>query len=249
MIHDEMTPRIAPSILAADFWALGEAIESVAEHASMIHVDVMDGRFVPNITMGNVVIEAIKAHSDIFIDCHLMAIQPSSHFASLAQSGADSISFHYEASDDPGEDLRSLRELGVGASVAISPPTSEEVLFPYLESADMVVVMSVNPGFSGQKFIDSALGKIERLRRRREELGLGFDIEVDGGITEKNIEKAAEAGATVFVSASAIFGADDPAEAAARLKRQAAAGMSRCPYGPSMAHIRGARDNLVRRRG
>ncbi len=225
-----MTAKLAPSILAADFWALGEAIEAVARHSDMIHVDVMDGRFVPNITMGNVVIEAIKRHSDLFVDCHLMAVEPSAQFESLAASGADSITFHFEASTDPRMDLERLKEIGVGASVAISPPTPDEVLSPFLHLADMVVVMSVNPGFAGQKFIPSALEKIERLRSRREELSLDFEIEVDGGIGPENIEAAARAGATVFVSASSIFGSEDPARAAAELKRLAEAGMARCPF-------------------
>ncbi len=225
-----MTAKLAPSILAADFWALGEAIEAVARHSDMIHVDVMDGRFVPNITMGNVVIEAIKRHSDLFVDCHLMAVEPSAQFESLAASGADSITFHFEASTDPETDLERLKEIGVGASIAISPPTADEVLSPLLHLADMVVVMSVNPGFAGQKFIPSALGKIERLRSRREELSLEFEIEVDGGIGPENIEAAAQAGATVFVSASSIFGSRDPARAAAELKRLAEVGMARCPF-------------------
>jgi ribulose-phosphate 3-epimerase len=236
MIPDEMGPKLAPSILAADFWALGAAIEAVAEHSDMVHVDVMDGRFVPNITMGNVVIEAIKGHSELFIDCHLMAVEPSEQFESLAYSGADSITFHYEASEDPRKDLEALKALGIGASVAISPPTPDDVLIPFVEIADMVVVMSVNPGFAGQKFTESAIGKIERLRTYREEHSLGYDIEVDGGITAENIERVAEAGATVFVSASSIFGRSDPGKAAAELKNRARAGMARCPFGASTAH-------------
>lgn len=240
-----MSAKLAPSILSADFWALGEAIEAVADYADMIHVDVMDGRFVPNVTMGNVVIEAIKAHSDLLVDCHLMAVEPSSHFESLAGSGADSISFHYEASHDPGADLDSLRKLGVGASVAINPSTPEDVLSPYLGSVDMVVVMSVNPGFSGQKFIPSALDKIRRLRQRRDELALGFEIEVDGGITAENIATAAEAGATVFVSASSIFGSEDPAKAARELKQLASAGMARCAFEASLPQKAAGAGNLL----
>ncbi|MER3396429.1 MAG: ribulose-phosphate 3-epimerase [Acidimicrobiia bacterium] len=240
-----MKPKLAPSILSADFWALGDAIEAVSEHADMIHVDVMDGCFVPNITMGNVVIEAIKAHSNLFVDCHLMAVRPASHFDSLAASGADSISFHYEASDDPRKDLSSLRKLGIGASIAINPSTSEEVLITLLDSTDMVVVMSVNPGFSGQRFIESAIDKIRCIRQWREEMGLGFEIEVDGGITAENIERAAEAGATVFVSASSIFGSKDPAGAAAELKRLASVGMARCPFGASSPQKAVGADNLL----
>lgn len=245
MIPDEMAAKLAPSILAADFWALGAAIESVAQHSDMVHVDVMDGRFVPNITMGNVVIEAIKEHSDLFVDCHLMAVEPSAQFESLAASGADSISFHYEATDDAGRDLQALRGLGIGASIAISPPTPDDVLIPYLALVDMVVVMSVDPGFAGQGFVEAAIGKLERLRRRREELSLTFEIEVDGGITAGNIGRAAEAGATVFVSASSIFGRDDPARAAAELKRLATAGVARCPYTRSAVHETVSADNLV----
>lgn len=223
-------PKLAPSILAADFWELGKAIEAVAPLADMIHVDVMDGVFVPNITMGNVVIEAIKRHSDLFVDCHLMAKNPSRHFESLHSSGADSISFHFEASPDPESDLSVLRQLGCRASIAISPPTPVEAVAGMLDRLDMVVVMSVNPGFAGQSFIPTALDKLRVLRDLAASRGLALEIQIDGGIKKDNVEAAAEAGATVFVAASAIFGSSDPRGSAEEIKRRAALGMARCPF-------------------
>lgn len=223
-------PKLAPSILAADFWNLGAAIEHVLPYADMIHVDVMDGRFVPNITMGNVVIEALKKHCDAFIDCHLMAVEPHRHFKSLVASGADSISFHAEASRDIGSDVAALKGLGCRASVAVSPGTAVETTFPFLEELDMVVVMSVEPGFAGQAFIPSALDKLRALRREVVARRLSLEIQVDGGIKPSNVGEAAEAGATVFVAASALFGAPDPGAAARQLRDAAAAGMARCPF-------------------
>jgi len=200
---------IAPSILAADFARLGEEVVAVAPFVDLIHVDVMDGHFVPNISLGIPVIESLRRVTDVKFDCHLMMLNPDFYFEPLRQAGADIVSVHLEVFPDPTAAAAQARDLGLGFGIAVNPPTPFEALQPYVEICDMVVVMSVHPGFGGQSFIEDSLAKIESVRNFVESHGLSTDIEVDGGIGPANIRRARDAGANVFVAGSSVFGADD----------------------------------------
>jgi ribulose-phosphate 3-epimerase len=206
--------EIAPSILSADFTRLGEAIEMAKEGgAKILHVDVMDGHFVPNITIGLPVVRSIRAATDMTIDTHLMIEDPGRYAAEFVRAGADMVSVHIEADPHIHRTLGSIRDAGGKAGIVINPATSLFVIEGAIEHADFVLVMSVNPGFGGQRFIPSVLGKLRRLREMIQEKGLNTRIEIDGGIDETNVGEVVAAGAEILVAGSAVYGKDDPVAA------------------------------------
>jgi len=202
--------KIAPSILSADFGALAREVEdATAAGADYIHVDVMDGHFVPNLTIGPIVVEAVRRATHLPLDVHLMISEPARYVEAFAEAGADIIGIHVEVDEDLADTLARIRRLGKKAAITLSPQTGPEAIEPLLEAVDQVLVMSVNPGFGGQKFLPAVLHKIERLRKRIDARGLSVDIEVDGGISEENAGQVARAGANVLVAGAAIFGHAD----------------------------------------
>jgi ribulose-phosphate 3-epimerase len=220
MMHDR-TIDIAPSILSADFSRLGEEIEAVTRGgATILHVDVMDGHFVPNLTVGLPVVQSLAAATDLPIDAHLMISEPGRYAEEFVAAGAKMVSVHVEADAHLHRTLNSIRTAGARAGVVLNPATPIESLSEALPYADYVLVMSVNPGFGGQKFIATSTDKVRRLRRMIDERQLDVRIEIDGGIGLENIAAVVSAGAEIIVAGSAIFGAGDP-EAAARALREA----------------------------
>jgi len=210
---------IAPSILSADFARLAEEIQIVERAgASILHVDVMDGRFVPNITIGLPVVKAISRATRLPIDAHLMIVEPGQYAEQFVEAGANMVSIHIEADPHAHRTLSGIRAAGAQAGIAINPGTSLSAIDEALRFADYVLLMSVNPGFGGQKFIPESLEKLRRLRRMIDERGLKTRIEIDGGIDADNIAEVAAAGAEIIVSGSAIFSADDPGVALRRLR-------------------------------
>lgn len=197
---------LSPSILAADFCKLGEQIREVENAgAQYLHIDVMDGLFVPSISYGMPVIASIRKCSSLFFDVHLMIEKPERYVKEFADSGADLINFHLEATEDAEGTIAKIRSLNKKVGITIKPGTPAEAVEPYLEQVDMVLVMTVEPGFGGQKLIPECLGKVTAIRRMAAERGLQTDIEVDGGITAENVELALQAGANVIVAGSAVF--------------------------------------------
>jgi ribulose-phosphate 3-epimerase len=216
--------RIAPSILSADFGRLAEEVRAVeAAGADVIHVDVMDGRFVPNITIGPLIVRAVRAATKLPLDVHLMIVEPERYLEDFARAGADSISVHLEACPHLHRTIQQIKSLGKRASVALNPHTSLDGLGVVLPDLDMVLLMSVNPGFGGQRFIGGVVPKIAALRADIARRGLATEIEVDGGIAPDTVAEVARAGANVFVAGSAVFGAPDPAQAYADLVAAAGA--------------------------
>ena len=214
--------EIVPSILAANFSRLGREIETVQRAGvSTIHVDVMDGHFVPNITIGPPVVRSLREATDATLDCHLMIEQPDRYVPEFAAAGAGMISIHQEACRHLDRGLRLIQEHQVLAGVAINPATPVHALDEVLEIADFVLVMSVNPGFGGQKFLRSSLAKIRQLDSLRRQRGLSYRIEVDGGVTMENVAEIAAAGCDIVVAGSSIFGAPDAAAAVEKMKRLA----------------------------
>ena len=210
---------IAPSILSANFARLAEEIQTVERAgASILHVDVMDGRFVPNITIGLPVVKAISHATRLPIDAHLMIVEPGQYAEKFVKAGAQMVSIHIEADAHAHRTLSAIRAAGGQAGIAINPATSLSAIDEALKFADYVLLMSVNPGFGGQKFISASLDKLRRLRRMNDERGLQTRIEIDGGIDSDNIAEVAAAGAEIIVSGSAIFGADDPGVALRQLR-------------------------------
>lgn len=208
--------KIYPSILSADFSKLGEELRSI-ESADGIHIDVMDGRFVDNITFGMPIIRDIRKCSNLFFDVHLMIEEPEKYVARFAEAGADAITFHAEATDAPHELINKIKELGKKVGISIKPKTSLPSL-DILKNIDIVLVMSVEPGFGGQKYIETVNEKIEQLFKIRYENNLSFEIEVDGGINIDNIDKVSKCGTDVFVAGSAIFKEQDREKAILKLK-------------------------------
>lgn len=198
---------MAPSILSADFGRLADEVRAAEEAgADWIHVDVMDGRFVPNITIGPVVVEAVRAATTLPLDVHLMIVEPERYVADFAKAGADVISVHVEASPHLHRTLQQIRALGKKAGVVLNPHTPEDAIRCVLGDVDLVLVMSVNPGFGGQSFIPSALGKLRALRRAIDEAGHDVELEVDGGVAPGTAKQVIEAGARMLVAGSAVFG-------------------------------------------
>ncbi|UCG06463.1 MAG: ribulose-phosphate 3-epimerase [Desulfobacterales bacterium] len=201
---------IAPSILSADFSKLGEEVKAVeAAGADWIHADVMDGHFVPNITMGPIIVDAVRRVTGLPIDVHLMIENPDNYIAAFAEAGASWISVQVEACIHLNRTVQLIKDSGARAGVVLNPATPVESLEWVLDSVEYVLIMSVNPGFGGQSFIPNALNKIEALRKRIQDKGLSTLIEVDGGVNEKTIADISAAGADVFVAGSAIFGSRD----------------------------------------
>jgi ribulose-phosphate 3-epimerase len=200
---------LSPSILAADFSILGKQIEEADKAgAQYLHIDVMDGYFVPSISMGMPVIKTIRKVSDIIFDVHLMVIDPIRYIDEFAECGADIITVHYEACKDVVATIDAIHKAGCKAGLSIKPDTDVEVLFPLLSKVDMVLVMTVEPGFGGQKFLDFTYDKIKAVRREINRFGVSVDVEIDGGVTRENIKSILEAGANVIVAGSAVFKGD-----------------------------------------
>jgi len=214
--------KIAPSILSADFSRLGEEIRAIeAGGADYVHVDVMDGHFVPNITIGPLVVEAARKVTNLPLDVHLMIENPDRYIPDFAKAGADILTVHQETVPHLHRTVQLIRSLGKKAGVSINPATPVAALDLILDDLDLVLVMSVNPGFGGQSFIPSCLGKIATLRRMIAERGLEVELEVDGGVKTDNIGRIVAAGADVLVAGSAVFGTDDYRATIAALKRNA----------------------------
>lgn len=212
--------KIAPSILSADFARLGSDVAKVLQAgAELVHIDVMDGVFVPNISVGLPVIESLRRSTDGFFDVHLMIVDPLKYIGAFAAAGSDLISFHVEAAGErTGETIAKIRECGKKVGIVLSPDSPVDLIRNYLEHVDLVLVMTVHPGFGGQKFMPEMRPKLEELKKLRQECGYTYEIEVDGGINEKTAADAAAWGADILVAGSYVFGADDPAKAIAKLK-------------------------------
>lgn len=218
-----MTVRIAPSILSADLGRLKEQLESaVSGGAEWIHVDVMDGHFVPNLTFGAPLIRALRKLTDRPLDVHLMVERPEQYLTEFAESGADVFTFHPEATVHVQRHLAAARELGMRAGLALNPSTPIGVLHEVMDDVDLVLVMSVNPGFGGQVYLPQATDKIRRVRGLLDQHGARAVLEVDGGITVETIAEAWGAGADTFVAGTSVFGTADPAQAVRNLTRQCA---------------------------
>jgi ribulose-phosphate 3-epimerase len=213
--------QISPSILSADFAQLAAEVESISDVADWVHVDVMDNHFVPNLTLGLPVVESLRKASSMPLDCHLMIENPDRWAPAYAEAGAESVTFHIEAAQAPVRLARELRRAGARAGMALKPATPLDPYADLLPELDMVLLMTVEPGFGGQGFLDVVLPKIQRAREILSRRESAVWLQVDGGISPSTIERAAEAGADVFVAGSAVFTADDPAAMVQSLRAQA----------------------------
>ncbi|ROO83914.1 ribulose-5-phosphate 3-epimerase [Actinocorallia herbida] len=210
--------QISPSILSADFARLAEEVAAISDAADWVHVDVMDNHFVPNLTLGLPIVEALLKHSALPLDCHLMIEDPDRWAPAYAEAGAKSVTIHAEAAKAPVRTLRMIRSAGARASLALNPATPVEHYEDLLGELDMLLLMTVEPGFGGQKFLDVVLPKIRRAREMVKGRDLDLWIQVDGGVSAETIERAAEAGADVFVAGNAVYGAEDPSAAIRELR-------------------------------
>ncbi len=216
-----MMMQIAPSILAADFARLADEAAAVADVADWLHVDVMDGHFVPNLTLGLPVVEALLKHAGLPLDCHLMIEDPDRWAPGYAEAGARNVTIHAEAASAPVRTLRAIRAAGAGAGLGINPATAVEPYADLLPEIDLLLLMTVEPGFGGQHFLDLVLPKVSRARALIADYGTPIWLQVDGGVSEETIGRCAEAGADVFVAGSAVYEADDPAAVIRSLRRLA----------------------------
>lgn len=207
---------LAPSILAADFTVLGEQIQATQRGgAKYLHFDVMDGAFVPSISFGAPVLQSIKSCSELFVDAHLMIEEPMRYIGTFVSAGADLITIHIESTDAVEETIKMIKDLGVKVGLSIKPNTPVQSLVPYLEMLDMVLVMSVEPGFGGQAFMPESVDRIQEVKALIDERNLNIDIQVDGGISEANVALVRDAGANIFVAGSAVFKGDIEAQSRA----------------------------------
>jgi len=218
-----MAVQISPSILSADFARLADDVALISGTADWVHVDVMDNHFVPNLTIGLPVVQALLKYSALPLDCHLMIEDPDRWAPQYAEAGAGSVTIHAEAAKAPIRTLRTIRAAGARAGLGINPGTPVEPYADLLGEIDMLLLMTVEPGFGGQKFLDVVLPKVRRARELIRGRDLPVWLQVDGGVSAETIERCAEAGADVFVAGNAVYGADDPADAVRRLRAQAAA--------------------------
>jgi ribulose-phosphate 3-epimerase len=216
-----MAVQISPSILSADFARLADEAAAVAGVADWLHVDVMDNHFVPNLTVGLPVVEALLKHAALPLDCHLMITEPDQHAPAYAEAGARNVTIHAEATISPVRTLRAIRAAGARAGLALNPSTPVEPYADLLPELDMLLLMTVEAGFGGQHFLELVLPKLRRARAMVSAHGGAVWLQVDGGVSEETIEQCAEAGADVFVAGSAVYGADDPARAVQALRDQA----------------------------
>jgi len=216
-----MAVKIAPSLLAADFAHLADDVERVAPVVDWLHLDVMDGHFVPNLSFGIPVIEALRSVTDVYFDCHIMTTNPDVYLGELAKAGISLATMHIEAVPDPTRAMERTREQGLDFGLVINPGTPFDAVAPYVERCDVILVMSVEPGYGGQSFMPEVLPKVEAAREWVESHGLRADIQVDGGVTTENAQQITSAGATVLVAGTAVFRADDPPAAVEALRRAA----------------------------
>ena len=212
--------RIAPSLLSADFGNLAAAVGEVASETDWLHVDIMDAHFVPNLTIGPPVVKSLRKHTGVFFDCHLMMTSPGDYLQAFRQAGADGCTVHVEVGDT-AELLAEAKRLGLRAGLAVNPETPYEAVDPFLDQADLILCMTVHPGFGGQSFIEDVLPKVARVRAELDRRGLSAELEVDGGIDEETAPTVVRAGARVLVAGSAVFDTPAPWEAVRRIREAA----------------------------